>query len=691
MKKNYKNLIILFSILSILNACKKDLSFDKFDEVTFNPEFGLPLFLTTLSIDNLVKSDTVYTSVDPDGLIRFKYFEDSIFGFRIGKYLDIPIQAPSQVINKLGLLPIPISTTSANRTLGVIKDEFNTTNRNAINAIAGTTAIFPNINDANTSIISLPAHLGFNSINIQAGYVKINFTNTLPVRINSITINVYSQNPANVLLGNINLSNINPNATVIDSFPFVNKTVTSNWAYAIPSINLASSSPNQVFVNLSSTINFQFSLSSAFGITGQSKFPTAVLKSTSSYIFISGEDSTQRLRKIEFKSGKIKYLATSAVREPIEVTMNFPGSTINGNPVPAKTITIPYTGIGINQGSIDISNIKFDLTTKPGQNYSNIYYTYSAKLTSSNTVLPFDSANTFTLQLYTDETELKYAEGFFGAKDLIRDSIEIGLEFLKDIASGLKLDNPIIKFHTKNSLGIPIQLDLAVNGENDFGQKASLGLAPFEIAFPTLSQQGQQIIGTKIVDRTSSNIDNFIALPPQMLSFKLTARGEQGYTNSSNHFISSDGYAAIGFEMDLPLQIRTDNFVLSDTVEADLTDAEFPFEEGILMIKSTNGFPFDAILNLQFLNGSNTEVLKLENIKVLVSGGLDANGRVNKSGVYVASIPLSISQLEKLKLSKKIIIASALTTTNGGNKTVGIYSDYKLQLGFSVKAKLSDN
>ena len=155
MKKNYKKLIILFSLLSILNACKKDLSFDKFDEVTFNPEFGLPLFLTSLSIDNLVKSDTVYTSVDPDGLIRFKYFEDSIFGFRIGKYLDIPIQAPSQVINKLGLLPIPISTASASRTLGELKDEFNTTNRNAINAIAGTTAIFPNINDANTSIISL--------------------------------------------------------------------------------------------------------------------------------------------------------------------------------------------------------------------------------------------------------------------------------------------------------------------------------------------------------------------------------------------------------------------------------------------------------------------------------------------------------------------------------------------------------
>jgi len=690
MKNNYKKIFLLLSLISILNACKKDLSFDKFNDVEFNPEFGLPLFLTTLSIDNLVKSDTVYTSVDPDGLIRFKYFEDSIFGFKIGNYLDIPIQAPSQVINKLGLLPIPTSTTNASRTLGELKDEFNTTNKNAINAIAGTSAIFPNINDANSSIISIPAHNGFSNLNIQAGYVKIRLTNTLPIKINSITYNVYSQNPANVLLGNVTLSNINPNATVTDSFLFISKNITSNWAYAIQNINLATSNPNQVFVNLNSSLNMQFSLSSSLGINGQSKFPTAVLKSTNAYIFISGEDSTQRLRKIEFKTGKIKYLATSEVREPIEISMNFPGSTVNGNPVPTKTITIPYTGIGINQGSVDISNIKFDLTTKPGQNYSNIYYTYSAKLTSSNTILPFDSANTFTLQLYTDETELRYAEGFFGAKDLIKDSIELGLDFLKDIASGLKLDNPIIKFHTKNSLGIPIQLDLDVNGENEFGQKASLGLSPFEIAFPTLSQQGQQIIGTKIVDRTTSNIDNFIALPPQQLSFKLTARGEQGYNNSNNHFISADGYTSIGFEMDMPLQIKSDNFILSDTVQADLTDADFPFEEGVLMIKSTNGFPFDAILNLRFLNGTNTEVLKIENIKVLVSGNIDANGRVTKSGVYVASIALSASQLTKLKLAKKIIIASSLTTTNGGKSTVGIYSDYKLQLGFSVKAKLNN-
>ncbi len=682
---------VLIALVFLISSCKKDISLDKFNGMQFSADFGVPLFITNLSIENLVKNDTVNTSVDPDGLIRFKYYDDSIFGFTVGKYLDIPVQAPSQVINKLGALLIPLSTVNATKTLGELKDGFSATNKNSIEAIAGTNAVFPNINDANAALVSLPAHNGFSTINVQAGYVKINFTNTLPVKINSITLNVYSQNPANVLLGNITLNNIMPNASLVDSFPFVSKTVSANWAYSIPAINLAGSNPTQVFVNLNSSLNLQFSLSSAIGTSGQSKFPSAVLKNTDSYIFISGEDSTQRLRKIEFKAGKIKYLATSAVREPIEITMNFPGSTVNGSAVPAKIITIPFTGIGINQGSIDISNIKFDLTSKPGQNYSNIYYTYSARLVSSNTILPFDSANTFTLQLFTSETELKYAEGFFGAKEMFRDSIELGFDFLKDIASGLSLDNPNIKFHTKNSLGIPIQLDLVIDAENDKGQKANLGLSPFEIAFPTIAQQGQQIIGSKTVNKTNSNIDKLISLPPHKMKFKLAASGEQGYTNTSNHFISSTGYTAIGFEMDLPLQIRTDNFNLSDTIEADLSSAEFPFEEGVLLIKSTNGFPFDATINLRFLNGINNEVLKIENVKVLESGTIDANGRVNKAGVYIASIALTKTQLNQIKQAKKLITSASLTTTNGGTSTVGIYSDYKLQLGFSIKAKISIN
>jgi hypothetical protein len=687
-KKLLVIVLVAFSIM--LTACKKDLNFDKFSEMDLNPEFGLPLFISSLSIENLVKSDTVYTKVDPDGLIRFKYFEDSIFGFKIGNYLDFPVQAPSQVINKLGVLPVPESSVITSKTLGSLKDGFSASNKNAIEAIAGSNAIFPAINDANSNPIDLPEHQGFANVTVQAGFIKISLTNTLAVKINSITLNVYSQNPANVLIGNLQLSNINPNETKVDSFPFVSKTIQSKWAYSIPNINLAGSNPNQVFVSLNSSLNLQFSLSSAIAIAGQSKFPSATLQSSNSYIFISGEDSTQRLRKIEFKSGKIKYLASSAVREPIEITMSFPGSTVNGVQVTPKKITIPYTGIGITQGSIDISNIKFDLTTKPGQNYSNIYYTYSAKLTSSNTILPFDSANTFTIQLYTDETELSYAEGFFGAKEMFKDSIELGFDFLKDIAGGLTLDNPIVKFYTKNSLGIPIQLDLVMNGENDKGEKASLGLAPFEIAFPTIAQKGQMVAGTKLVDKTTSTIDKLIALPPHKMKFKLAALGEQGYNNSSNHFITADGYTKIGFEMDLPLQIRANNFVLSDTAEADLTGASFPFDEGVMLIKTTNGFPFDATITLRFLNGSNMEVLKIENVKVLNSGQVNANGRVINPGVAIAQVSLSKTQLNQLKLAKKIITSTALTTTNGGSTAVGVYSDYDLQIGFSVKAKLGN-
>lgn len=678
-------LAFLISI-SLLSACKKDLDLNKFDDYRPNAEYGAPLFISTLKIDNLVKQDTVNIGTDPDGLIRFKFYEDSIFGFALGDYLTIPPQSPSIISSSLGLLPIPISTTADLRTLDELEDQFTVANKNAINGVANTTAIFPAITDANATPIALPTHTEFTSVQLTSGFVVVTIHNTLPVNVSNITLSINTLNPAQVILGSINFTNIGANATVKDSFPFFNKTVNANWSYSISSISLASSSPNQVFVDMTKGLDMSFSLSSSLGISGQSKFPSASFDGTSAYIFISGSDPNQRLRKVEFASGKIKFIANSSIRENIEIVMNFPGSTRNGNPVPPQIITIPYTGIGIHQGFVDIANIRFDLTQKPGQDYSNIYYTYSARLAGSNTILPFDSSNKFNLQLFTDETTLEYAEGFFGSKTLFHDSLEIDLDFLRDISSGLSLDNPTIKFHTRNSLGVPIELDLGLKARNDNGAEQPLNLAPFEIAFPTIAQVGQTIKGIQVVDKNNSDLDKFISLPPHTLNFNIKAVGEKGYPNTSNHFIQKNGIAVVGIEMDLPLQIRADSFTLIEFVDVDF-DGELGIENGTMFVKAENGFPFDAELELFFLNGVGDTLNTIKPGKVLVAGPVDANGRVNKPGNSLAAIELNAGNLDALTKSRTVAIKAVMTSTNGGNTTVGIYSDYKLKLGISVKVK----
>jgi hypothetical protein len=688
MKDSWRWLILLITTLTVgnLQSCKKDLDFNKFNEFEIDGEYGLPLFISSLKIANLIENDTTNTTVDPDGLIRFKFYEDSLFGFALSDYLEIPAQTPSIISASLGLLPLPISTTSDLRTLDELEDQFTLANKNAINAVANTNAIFPSIIDANTTPIALPAHTNFTSVQLKNGFVVIKVTNTLPVRINNLALSVNSLNPTPLNLGSIIFANLDPNQTRIDSFAFINKQVNANWTYTITNVDLASSNPNQVFVDMNKGIQLDFSLSSSLGINGQTKFPSVAFDATAAYINISSADPSQRLRKIEFSSGKIKYVASSQIRENIEVEMDFPGSTLNGLPVPKKIITIPFTGLGINQGEVDISNIAFDLTQKPGMNYSNIYYTYTAKLVGSNSILPFDSSNKFELQLFTGETSLEYAEGFFGTKTLFNDSLEIGLPFLEDISSGLSLDNPSIKFHTRNSIGVPIELDIKLKASNNDGKTQDLNLAPFEIDYPSLAQVGQTIKGTKIVDKNNSDIDKLISLPPHLLNFNIKATGSNGYPNTSNHFIQKEGLAVVGFEMDLPLQIRSNNFSLFQNIQVEFNDP-IQASKAELLLKCENGFPLDAKVQLAFLNGLGDTLITINPVQVLISGSINSNGRVISPGNSIASIPLDEEQIKALEKTRVIQLKATLTTANNGSTTVGIYSDYALKIGVSVKAK----
>ena len=84
---------ILLAFMLVL-GCKKDLNFDKFNDLTLNPEFGVPLAVIEMKMSNLLKQDSVNIFYDPDGFIRFIYSQDSIASFPVDSFVNLPALAP---------------------------------------------------------------------------------------------------------------------------------------------------------------------------------------------------------------------------------------------------------------------------------------------------------------------------------------------------------------------------------------------------------------------------------------------------------------------------------------------------------------------------------------------------------------------------------------------------------------------
>lgn len=74
-------------------SCKQDIDFDKFNEISLQPELAVPLMRGTLTLSDLVANDSTFT-VDPDNGVRIITVQDSLFGFSAVEFVQIPDQDP---------------------------------------------------------------------------------------------------------------------------------------------------------------------------------------------------------------------------------------------------------------------------------------------------------------------------------------------------------------------------------------------------------------------------------------------------------------------------------------------------------------------------------------------------------------------------------------------------------------------
>lgn len=100
----------LAASLLALMGCVPELDLDKYnDGLTYQGEWGIPLVNASVNLEDVLVNDTLFT-VDPDGGLRIIYESDSLAGFSIDDFAEVPSQDPFTTAVPLDVPSLSVST-----------------------------------------------------------------------------------------------------------------------------------------------------------------------------------------------------------------------------------------------------------------------------------------------------------------------------------------------------------------------------------------------------------------------------------------------------------------------------------------------------------------------------------------------------------------------------------------------------
>ncbi|NVK28711.1 MAG: hypothetical protein HWE14_11740 [Flavobacteriia bacterium] len=360
--------------------------------------------------------------------------------------------------------------------------------------------------------------------------------------------------------------------------------------------------------------------------------------------------------------------------------------TINNADIAGQTFSINLNATpGISSQTVDISGLDLDLSNN---GVTENYLSFDIDILSNGGAA---AGQTVDLALTYEELLVGRAVGYFGQRSVSVPSgnIKLGVEAFENFLNGLYLADPTIELIVASNVGLPLQLDLDLDGVNSAGQLEALGLGAINITGPATI--GPYDTTNIVIDRNTSNIVDFIANVPNTILYSgagiMNPQGETGVDN----FITADGEMTVGLRIDLPLALRTQNLIFQQEIGnldfGGLTEQTDAVEELTLKFHVENEFPFDADMKLEFYqNDVLTDSVLLD---LFDAAPVDQNGRSTGYEITDEDEVLSGDKINRLLQADRLVMTITLNTTNNGNTTVKLYEDYDILVKLGVDAKLN--
>ncbi|MCP4438218.1 MAG: hypothetical protein GY810_04675 [Aureispira sp.] len=391
------------------------------------------------------------------------------------------------------------------------------------------------------------------------------------------------------------------------------------------------------------------------------------------------------IQQADFKNGTLSYSLKSVTSGDIEVKLQFPSATQNGQPLET---TVMINSNSTATGSISLANSSFDFA-----NNNDFPVRYIAKEVANGNRVLLGTSSSITFQ----DLDYSYVQGYIGNYNFTLPLDTIVLDIFKNWKRGqIYFDEPKIEIKIQNSFGIPIRL--TVDKFDAYTFKG--GVIPLnstqltsgiDFSYPSISEVGKTKETIITIDNTS-NLPNIIGNVPKEFYYQMSATANPTNTPTSNTFFLDTSKFNVDILVELPLYGWAKDFVVEDVFSLDLSLYE-EFDYVDFKLITENGFPAEAKVQLYFEdeNGNVLDSLIHKDEPVLLGAApVDGNGKVTEEKKESIYSQFPIARYANLRdNAKQLRLVAAFETTGGGNQSVRVYPDYALAVKLGARGSLN--
>jgi len=614
--------VILFGSL-VLNACSGDFLNLADTDLSISPYLNVPLGTINITMANVVP-DTGLISQDSNRFFISYKIDSALTVFADSLIPELPAIQFSDSAD-LANVVLPNFSQAADLTLG----EFGPTAN-----LNGGIFIFPPLGPVYGGSQTLQGNSPVCSAVLSQGTVTLTVTNSwpIPVQLSLALVN----NSNGVTVTNFVFPQILPGSSSSQTKSLVGKTFSNNMSFEIINVQSPGSSGSPVPYTSSDDISFVLQSNSIEVSSGSVVFPQSQLF-TSSDFYDFGLANGIRLKKIFVKRAVIRYQVSMPIDGIVETDITIPFSDNFGSPF---GFTINSTPGLPSVGRAILQNVAVDLSKSPGNPYNRLPFEIESYIMSASNCVGFDANDELNFQFELDSIELDAVEGQFGSYDIELDQ-EINLD---DLGAGFEFDEmiffgPKLSIDFKNSIGIPVFVDLELKSTNSYGTH-SVSESNFPVPFPQenvfpLLREGSLVVQP---DTTVP----FLVFPNQDLEVAVTAKIRSTGNPNPPHFVQLGEDLNVGIGVVQESRFSISNLRFRDTVGVSGPDSSVLANllEAFWGVSYQNQLPFDAVLELIALDSGGSILFD----KALDLVGLEGETKLELNQVEI----LSLATLEQL-------------------------------------------
>ena len=208
--------------------------------------------------------------------------------------------------------------------------------------------------------------------------------------------------------------------------------------------------------------------------------------------------------------------------------------------------------------------------------------------------------------------------------------------------------------------------------------------------YPEMDEVGETKSTTFVFNRDNSNVQDVLGSKPLYVEYLVDAITNPEGNDDVVGFIWEGSEYSVNVEVELPIYGKITDFLVVDTFELDMSVlTEQAIQEANLRLNYETALPIGFELQLTMLDDNGTELgdVFLPQPLVIQPVDVDASGEAMSPQSSVNDILLDQDQIEKLAISKKLILKVKFNSTMNDVLSVKVRPEQFLDLSLGMLIK----